>query len=240
MEFDSMVVYRTWMEAIENLDDADAGKVMKAFMRYGMDGVEPEDLPPALIALFLMAKGNIDSNNKKRENGAKGGSISKQKASKEKQSASKPKQTEAKRKQTASNEDVDEDVDVNEDNIKTSSPPKPAQSDVQFEFFWAEYPKKVGKKAAYAAWKKAKVTAKLMTEIMDALDEQKSSDQWKKDGGQYIPNPATWLNQGRWDDEVPKTRAPARRNSFNNFSQRSRTQEDYDELERKFLGVKTK
>ena len=23
-----------------------------------------------------------------------------------------------------------------------------------------------------------------------------------KDNGQYIPNPATWLNQGRWEDEL--------------------------------------
>ena len=26
--------------------------------------------------------------------------------------------------------------------------------------------------------------------------------QWTKEGGQYIPNPTTWLNQGRWDDKT--------------------------------------
>jgi hypothetical protein len=30
--------------------------------------------------------------------------------------------------------------------------------------------------------------------------------QWRKDGGQFIPNPATWLNQGRWDDQGPEVR----------------------------------
>ena len=28
------------------------------------------------------------------------------------------------------------------------------------------------------------------------------SAQWQRDNGQYIPHPATWLNQGRWDDEL--------------------------------------
>ena len=26
---------------------------------------------------------------------------------------------------------------------------------------------------------------------------------WMKDKGKYIPNPATWLNQKRWRDELP-------------------------------------
>lgn len=60
MRFDSMVVYRTWMEAIEDLDDEDAGRVIKAFLRYGMDGEEPEDLPPVLNAIFKMAKRDLD------------------------------------------------------------------------------------------------------------------------------------------------------------------------------------
>ena len=38
--------------------------------------------------------------------------------------------------------------------------------------------------------------------MLSAIDTQKKSDQWKKDGGQFIPNPATWLNQRRWEDEV--------------------------------------
>ena len=38
--------------------------------------------------------------------------------------------------------------------------------------------------------------------ILAAIEAQKKSEQWVKDGGQYIPHPATWLNQGRWDDQV--------------------------------------
>ncbi len=87
-----------------------------------------------------------------------------------------------------------------------SSPP--TGSDVyaeRFAEFWKAYPKKVGKEAARKAFKKIKPTADLLQRMLEAIKEQKASDQWKRDNGQYIPNPATWLNQGRWEDEATET-----------------------------------
>lgn len=37
---------------------------------------------------------------------------------------------------------------------------------------------------------------------MNGLKQQITSEQWKKDGGQFIPHPTTWLNGDRWEDEV--------------------------------------
>lgn len=71
-----------------------------------------------------------------------------------------------------------------------------------FESFWATYPKKVGKDAAQKAFEKRRPTEDMATQMIEAIDRQKESPQWQKDGGQYIPNPATWLNQGRWMDEA--------------------------------------
>jgi len=34
------------------------------------------------------------------------------------------------------------------------------------------------------------------------LEVQKRSPQWKKDGGQYIPHPVTWIHGERWKDET--------------------------------------
>jgi hypothetical protein len=51
--------------------------------------------------------------------------------------------------------------------------------------------------------------------LLDAIEKHKQSAQWQKDGGQYIPHPATWLNQQRWEDEIlPGTnqRGPIRKN----------------------------
>ena len=71
-----------------------------------------------------------------------------------------------------------------------------------FSEFWRIYPRKVGKQAALKAWSKLKPSAELTQAILQAVEYQRTSPQWTKDGGQYIPNPATWLNQGRWEDEV--------------------------------------
>ena len=71
----------------------------------------------------------------------------------------------------------------------------------KFEVFWKEYPKKKGIGAARKAFEKAIKKASLET-LIEAVRKQKQGDQWKKDKGKFIPYPATWLNQERWEDEV--------------------------------------
>lgn len=71
-----------------------------------------------------------------------------------------------------------------------------------FDQFWSAYPRKTARGAAERAWKAHKCGA-LITEILAAIKLQSESRDWKKDGGQFIPHPATWLNQHRWKDEVP-------------------------------------
>jgi hypothetical protein len=71
-----------------------------------------------------------------------------------------------------------------------------------FPKFWKLYPNKKGKAAAEKAWAKLKVTDDLFTLIAQGLAKQCTSPAWTKDGGQFIPHPATWLNGKRWEDEV--------------------------------------
>lgn len=82
-----------------------------------------------------------------------------------------------------------------------------------FAEFWNQYPKKVAKPQALKAWKKIKPAGQILADLMAALEKQKASADWRKDGGQFIPHPASWLNGRRWEDEAPsatdKTAAPA-------------------------------
>ena len=71
-----------------------------------------------------------------------------------------------------------------------------------FDAFWTAYPRKVAKAAAQQAWQKIKPTPELCKTILAAVEQQKQTDQWRKDGGRFIPYPATWLNQERWTDEI--------------------------------------
>ena len=43
--------------------------------------------------------------------------------------------------------------------------------------------------------------------LLQALDRQRQSRDWKKDNGQFIPYPATWLNREQWKDEDAYPRA---------------------------------
>ena len=79
--------------------------------------------------------------------------------------------------------------------------PKKSLLEQRFDEFWAAYPKKVGKKAAWNAWKKVKPDTELFDKIMTAIGRAKATWQWQRENGRYIPNPKTWLNEGRWDDE---------------------------------------
>lgn len=80
---------------------------------------------------------------------------------------------------------------------------QPDGSEQTFDQFWQPYPNKVAKAAALKAWKKIKPDASLLARILSALATAKESDSWKKDGGRFVPHPATWLNGKRWEDESP-------------------------------------
>lgn len=80
-------------------------------------------------------------------------------------------------------------------------------TDTPFEQFWAIYPRRVAKGDARRAW--AKVPPDLYSRILEAVRQNLAeNDQWRRDGGRFIPYPATWLNQERWDDELTISIAP--------------------------------
>jgi uncharacterized protein YdaU (DUF1376 family) len=88
----------------------------------------------------------------------------------------------------------------------TNKPPKPPRGELEgFEEFYAAYPRKEDRAKAVKAF--AKVTAPL-AELLAALEWQCKSSNWRKDGGQFIPLPASWLNGERWKDEKPTMPQP--------------------------------
>jgi hypothetical protein len=93
-----------------------------------------------------------------------------------------------------------------EKNKKESRTPNGAL-DGEFDAFWDAYPKRVGKAAAQKAFAKARKTGSLEAILHGVVA---ADADWNRRGTerQYIPNPATWLNQARWLDEPeqPKPR----------------------------------
>lgn len=75
--------------------------------------------------------------------------------------------------------------------------------DAAFNRFWSEYPKKRSKGDAFKAWNQVAAKRPPIEKIIKSLIVLKASDDWRRDGGQYIPYPATWLRDWGWDD-VPE------------------------------------
>lgn len=90
---------------------------------------------------------------------------------------------------------------------KQNTPIPPSGVDVRFETFWSAYPRKVGKDAARKAFGKRKPDEALLRVMLEAVAVQAQSPTWTKDGGQFIPHPSTWLNEGRWQDESGPARS---------------------------------
>lgn len=88
-------------------------------------------------------------------------------------------------------------------NTKRSDlPPKVPKLRQRFETWWANYPRRVGKTAAWREWQRIEPSDEQLVEMQAVLVVQKQSRDWTKDGGAFIPHPRTYLHQGRWQDEV--------------------------------------
>lgn len=75
----------------------------------------------------------------------------------------------------------------------------------EFDAFWKAYPKRLAKGDARKAWHQTEAIRPALPELTAAIEAQMRSDQWRKNDGQFIPYPATWLRQERWSDELKVT-----------------------------------
>lgn len=98
---------------------------------------------------------------------------------------------------------TDTDTDTEQIQIQKSLPivplKKPPGYSVEFERFWDCYPRKVGKGDAFNAWNKNGHPG--VDRLVEIVTMAKRTSKWLESDGRFIPNPATWINQKRWDDD---------------------------------------
>lgn len=70
-----------------------------------------------------------------------------------------------------------------------------------FELFWETYPKKKNKGDAMRAWLQTERERPGIEELLGAVEAACKTHAWTRDGGQFIPYPATWLRAWGWADE---------------------------------------
>ena len=70
---DSFIFYRSFYEAIKDLPRDIQGEIYTAIMEYSLYGKETDNLKPVARSIFTLIKPQIDVNNKRFDNGCKGG-----------------------------------------------------------------------------------------------------------------------------------------------------------------------
>ena len=86
-----------------------------------------------------------------------------------------------------------------------------------FDEFWSLYPRKIAKATARKAW--AKLSAEQQLMAAKAIDTHCQYWKAKETELEFIPYPATWLNNERWEDELviePKKEKQSKEWMFSN------------------------
>lgn len=178
--------YHSYLKSIEPLTDAEKGRLFVSCLQYSMTGEAP-DLRGNERFIFPMMKEQIDRDNanyqakcdRNREN--------------------------ILRRYTNVGDGIRQPTKSTKEKEKeNNNPPKSPQGDAEFDLFWTAYPRRVAKDKARTAF--SKIPRSEIPALMAALERHKKSDQWTRDGGQFIPHPTTWLNQKRWQDEIEPTK----------------------------------
>lgn len=92
---------------------------------------------------------------------------------------------------------------------KSAQPATPVYlngSQAGFQIFWTAYPRKRNKGRAEEAWLKLKPDEVLLGLMLAKIEQAKQTPDWKKEDGEYIPYPASWLNAKGWEDEFSSPR----------------------------------
>ncbi|MDD4774812.1 MAG: hypothetical protein PHZ09_14620 [Eubacteriales bacterium] len=87
---------------------------------------------------------------------------------------------------------------------------------LEFNAFWAAYPRRQAKQDALKAFTKLKPDNDLLTVIIDAVKRQTDTEDWQRDGGRFIPLPASYLNGRRWEDEPGQQAEPKPKHRYLN------------------------
>ena len=205
---DSVLFYRSFYDALKNIPDEERLKVYDAIMEYSMYDNET-DLEGVAYAVFLLAKPQIDANNKRYENGCK---------AKAKQTGSKP---EANRKQTGSKPEAKE-----KEKEKEKVKEKDNAYTWAFEEFWSVYPRKQEKAKAYASYKARLADGFSEDELMTAVKRYADECEARKTEKRYIKLCATFLSANTpfvdyLGEYKPEEKQTGKVTKFSNFQERS-------------------
>ena len=182
----SFTFHRSYAELIWRIKDpVKEGRFIETLTRYAFQHVTPSEDDPN-FNYFILIRPIIDKGMERAESGSRGGKAAKHRKGSLEATFGTNESEKDKEKDKEQEEDKDKDVES------------------MFAEFWSAYPRKDAKKSARKVFLRILSDTDdpraLLAKILDAIALAKQSHQWQKDNGDFIPLPATWLNQERWED----------------------------------------
>ena len=191
MERKQFTFYRSFWDALRQMNKGDRLALFEAIATYGLDGKLQKPLTDRQNSIFTLIRPNLDASYKKAV-GAMQGKI-----------AGNRKDTGKDKRNEKENEKEKENKNEIETETENDCSKGVGDAEKLFDSFWSVYPKKVGKAEARTVFAQVDVPVEI---LIRAVQQQRSSLQWSKEGGRFIPNPASWLRRKGWEDELPDGR----------------------------------
>lgn len=217
MQRDSFIRYESFSKAINVLPEANQLHAYKFIVDYGLYGIEPEqEVDPVGYAIFLMARPQLDANNKRYINWKKwkeywtlGGRPQKNWENMLKTPKGEnhnPNKTPNVNENDNVNENVNENVNVNandnvNEKIKTKKINKKIIYSEDFESFRKAYPKKKGKQKARESWENAIKWGYDPKLLITKAWEYATEIKLKRVEDKFIKMAQWRLNDWRFDDD---------------------------------------
>lgn len=173
--------------------------IYDSICRYALCGQEPEweKLSDSAIMALELIIPNLDSSRRKSENVTKCAQTADTRCSATGGHSPKTLHKGEKENEIEIEKEVETESEIEGEGECGGVPLAIKEKD--FEIFWEAYPKKAGRQRAKQAFLGVQVS---LRKLLDALEDQKKSPQWKRNGGRFIPHAATWLSECRWEDEL--------------------------------------
>lgn len=85
---------------------------------------------------------------------------------------------------------------------RTNTPLPPEGGATGFDRILAAYPNRANVAKAERRWRRLRPDADLQQRMLAAIEAQSRTPKWRRDGGAFVPELATWLRNAGWRDEV--------------------------------------
>ncbi len=189
MERSQFTFYRSYYEALMDVEEDLRLPLLMAVIRYALDGREPAELSGAARGMFRLIRPTLDSGRRKAAAGKNGAAVTNRMGSGKKE--------------------IEKEIEKeNEKELEIESE-KENDCDSGFAAFWAAYPRKGEKKKALSVWRRLRPDPDA---VMAGLEKWKRSRQWQQEEGRFVPGAVKWLRGEYWlyPPEDPPTPCGAR------------------------------